>query len=50
MTKIVFEHCDGRLQEVEADSGSSFMQAALHNKSNIEGIVAECGRFAAYGS
>jgi ferredoxin len=50
MTKIVFEHCDGRLQEVEADSGSSFMQAALHNKSNIEGIVAECGRFAAYAT
>jgi 2Fe-2S ferredoxin len=45
VTKIVFEHCDGRLQEVEAVSGSSFMQTALHN--NIEGIVAECGGFAA---
>jgi ferredoxin, 2Fe-2S len=45
MTKIVFEHYDGRIQEVEADAGSSFMQAALHN--NVEGIVAECGGFAA---
>ncbi|MEN3599103.1 2Fe-2S iron-sulfur cluster-binding protein [Brucella melitensis] len=42
MTKIVFVSADGATRtEVEADSGSSVMEAAIRN--GIPGIAAECG-------
>ncbi|ARY34096.1 2Fe-2S ferredoxin [Brucella melitensis] len=42
MTKIVFVSADGATRtEVEADSGSSVMEAAIRN--GIPGIDAECG-------
>jgi 2Fe-2S ferredoxin len=48
MTKIIFERHDGRIHEVEASAGTSFMQAALHN--NIDSVIAECGGAAACGT
>lgn len=42
MTKIVFVSADGATRtEVEADNGSSVMEAAIRN--GIPGIDAECG-------
>lgn len=42
MTKIIFVSADGSLRtEVEADNGSSVMEAAIRN--GIPGIDAECG-------
>lgn len=41
MTKISFVEHDGTRHEVEADTGSTIMEAALRN--NVPGIVAECG-------
>ncbi|MBB4094749.1 (2Fe-2S)-binding protein [Ochrobactrum pecoris] len=42
MTKIVFVSSDGATRtEVEADNGSSVMEAAIRN--GIPGIDAECG-------
>jgi 2Fe-2S ferredoxin len=41
MPTITFVHPDGRQQEVEADEGSTVMQAAMNE--GIEEILAECG-------
>ena len=41
MPKITFIEHDGTKHEVEADIGSTVMEAAL--KNDIGGIVAECG-------
>ena len=41
MPTLTFIHSDGRRQVVEADAGSSVMQAAM--AEGIEAILAECG-------
>ena len=41
MPSITFIHPDGRRQEIEADDGSSVMQAAT--AEGLEEILAECG-------
>ena len=41
MPKVFFEQPDGRIDEVDARSGESLMEAAVDN--DIRGIVAECG-------
>ncbi|MEO1177997.1 MAG: 2Fe-2S iron-sulfur cluster-binding protein [Pseudomonadota bacterium] len=41
MTKILFEHPDGTVTEVQGNDGDSVMQTALNN--DVDGIVAECG-------
>ncbi|TDH64486.1 (2Fe-2S)-binding protein [Dankookia rubra] len=41
MPSITFIHPDGRRQEIEADDGSSVMQAAI--AEGLEEILAECG-------
>ncbi len=41
MPLISFMHSDGHVDEVEADVGSSVMQAAM--KIGVDGIIAECG-------
>ena len=41
MTTIVFRQPDGSEREVEAQAGTSVMQAAILN--GVEGIVGECG-------
>jgi 2Fe-2S ferredoxin len=41
MPKIIFIEHDGTCHEIEADVGSSVMEAALRN--GVTGIVAECG-------
>lgn len=41
MPQIKFYSHDGRIEEVEAKSGTSVMQAAVDNM--IDGIVGECG-------
>lgn len=41
MPVVKFIHPDNRIQEVNAENGTSLMQAAVDN--NIDGILAECG-------
>ena len=41
MTKITFIQADGTVREIEAEDGSTVMEAAIQN--DIPGIVAECG-------
>jgi 2Fe-2S ferredoxin len=41
MPRIIFISHDGREQEVEAQPGTTVMQAAVDNF--VDGIVAECG-------
>jgi 2Fe-2S ferredoxin len=41
MPKIKFINADNSVQEIEAEAGTSLMQAAMDN--NVEGILAECG-------
>jgi 2Fe-2S ferredoxin len=41
MAKITFITHDGKSHEVEAENGSTVMEAAI--KNSIPGIVAECG-------
>ena len=41
MVQIVFEEHNGAITEVQAETGTSVMQAALDN--GIDGIIAECG-------
>jgi ferredoxin, 2Fe-2S len=41
MTKITFIESNGTAHEVEAEDGSTVMEAAIHN--DVPGIVAECG-------
>jgi len=41
MPDIIFIHCDGREQRVDASAGESAMQAATRH--DIGGILAECG-------
>jgi len=41
MAKIIFIEFDGTRHEVEADTGSSIMQAAV--KNDVPGIDADCG-------
>lgn len=41
MSKIVFVHAEGEIQEVEAAEGTSAMRAAL--TGGVKGITADCG-------
>ncbi|NHN39871.1 2Fe-2S iron-sulfur cluster binding domain-containing protein [Pseudomaricurvus alcaniphilus] len=41
MPTVTFLNHDGSAQEVNVESGTSLMQAAIDN--GVEGIVAECG-------
>lgn len=41
MTMIVFRQPDGSEKSIEAEAGTSIMQAAILN--GVEGIVGECG-------
>lgn len=41
MPKITFKNADGTSRTVEAESGSTVMEAAIRN--SVQGIEAECG-------
>lgn len=41
MTKVIFIDHKGNSQEIQADSGSNVMQAAVDNM--IDGILGDCG-------
>lgn len=41
MTKITYIEPDGTEREIEAEPGTTVMEAAVDN--NVEGIIAECG-------
>ena len=41
MPTVVYVHPDGRVNEIEAGSGTSVMRAAV--QSGIDGIIGECG-------
>ncbi len=41
MTKIIFVSSDGKQYEVDAENGSTIMEAAV--KNNVPGIIGECG-------
>ena len=41
MTRITFVHSRNRIQNIDADDGTSVMQEALRH--GVRGIVAECG-------
>jgi ferredoxin, 2Fe-2S len=45
MTRIVFQHPDGEVTDIDASAGLSVMQAALAH--NVSGVIAECGGSAA---
>jgi len=41
MTRVKYIEPDGAVREVDAEPGSTLMEAAVDN--NVEGIIAECG-------
>lgn len=41
MPKIIYHASDGKVHEVEVDTGYTVMEGAIDN--NVPGIVAECG-------
>lgn len=41
MTRVKYIQPDGTVREVDAEPGTTLMEAAVDN--NVEGIIAECG-------